>query len=130
MLGPQLCQQLFQRFLAYAGAQCGGFGLLPAFPLLGCFGAEVDKFSAYAVQYSDVFGPSCLKRVVLGRSESQGIEFPLLGLPGLAGLRQFALQSAVTLQPLAVVAVELQQLMVLGRQRFWTGQPFVDTRRP
>ncbi len=65
-----------------------------------------------------ILTPAHLQRLVFGRCRAQGIELALLRVDGLAHLRHLPFQPGVAFQPLAVLTVELHQVVVFGGQRF------------
>ena len=90
--------------------------MLAAPPFLRGVRAGAGQFGVCGFQGLEILRPPCLQGLVLHRCLSQCVQFLLLGLRRLAGLRQFPFQAAVPFEPLTVVAVQLQQLVVLGGQ--------------
>lgn len=113
---PQLRQESFQRAQTYCGPQGIRLGVFPALALFDQLGPCRSQFGAHAFQRVGILGPARLQGLVLGGRQAQRVALALLGVGPLACLRQFPLQPGLAFQPLAIVAVELHQVVVLGGQ--------------
>ncbi|CEH61450.1 hypothetical protein XACJM35_2950002 [Xanthomonas citri pv. citri] len=90
--------------------------MFPALALFDQLGPRRSQFGAHTFQRLDILGPAHLQGLVLGGRQAQRVALALLGVGPLACLRQFLLQAGMAFQPLAIVAVELHQVVVLGGQ--------------
>ncbi len=96
--------------------------MFPALALFDQLGPCRSQFGAHAFQRVGILGPARLQGLVLGGRQAQRVVLVLLGIRPLACLHQFTLQAGLAFQPLAVLPVELHQVVVLGGQGLVEGR--------
>src|SRR3546814_10387534 len=85
-------------------------------PFLSDLGTDAGQLGTQRLQCPSVLRPASLQGLVFRRRKPQCVQLAQMVFRVLARLRQLPFQPPVPFNPLAVVAVELQQLVVLLSQ--------------